>query len=106
MDATTIAIALLGFGSAAAVGGATFWDAHRVGVSRPRLWATVTAGTVAVGFALPLFATVPLTGVLLTANTGPVLYGFEREVSAGGDEPAEPGELPGGPSRPERADEE
>ncbi|SIR63652.1 hypothetical protein [Natronorubrum thiooxidans] len=85
------------FGLVATVGlfGVTYWDAMRVDVSRPLLWAVLVAGTFAVGVGLYLFVpTAPMTGVLLTANTGLVLYGFEREVTTEDDEPAEPGELP------------
>ncbi|QFU81279.1 hypothetical protein [Natronorubrum aibiense] len=84
------------FGLVATVGlfGGTYWDATRVDVSRPLLWAALVAGTFAVGVGLYLFATVPMTGVLLTANTGLVLYGFEREVTTEDDDPAQPGELP------------
>lgn len=70
-------------------------DARRVGMERPRLWGTIAAGAIAVGFGLYLFVpTAPMTGVLMTSNTGLVLYGFEREVTTEDDEPAEPGMLP------------
>lgn len=75
---------------------ATYWDAGRAEVSRRLLWAVAVAGTFAVGLGLYLFATVPTTGVIMTANTGLVLYGFEREVSSEDEDedPAEPGTLP------------
>ncbi len=55
-----------------------------------------SGGAFALGVGLYLFATVPTTGVIMTANTGIVLYTFEREVSSEDDEAAEPGELPHG----------
>ena len=81
----------------------TYWyverDARENDIPRPRLWATVTAGTIAVGVGLYVFVPrAPLTGVLLTANTGPVLYAFEREVvtedADATDESPLPGERP------------
>jgi len=71
------------------------WDGKRVGLGRPRLWAAIAAAPIAVGFGLYLFVpAAPMTGVIMTANTGIVLYGFEREVRTEDDEPAEPGQLP------------
>ena len=88
-------VALFGLLATVAVFGGPYWDATRVDVSRPLLWATLAGGAVAVGVYLYLFVpTAPITGVLLTANTGLVLYGFEREVSREGDEATEPGMLP------------
>ncbi|WP_339102599.1 hypothetical protein [Haloterrigena salinisoli] len=72
----------------------TYRDATDHGVSRPLLWAAFSGGAVAVGAGLYLFASVPTTGTIMTANTGLVLYGFEREVTLEDDDPAEPGELP------------
>ncbi|MFC3956993.1 hypothetical protein [Halovivax cerinus] len=69
-------------------------DAERVGVSRPLLWALATSGTLAVGVFLYLFTSAPLPGVIMTANTGAVLYGFERELTRRDDQPARPGRLP------------
>lgn len=92
---TSPAVAVLGVVATVAVFGIVYWDATRIEMSRPLLWAVVTSGTCAIGFALYLFVpTAPLTGVLLTANTGPVLYGFEREVTTEEEEPPEPGTLP------------
>lgn len=85
----------LGLAATAALFGAVYWDATRVDVSRPLLWAAISAGAFAIGVWLYLFVSAaPLTGVILTANTGLVLYGFEREVTSEGDDPAEPGTLP------------
>lgn len=90
-------VAALGIVSVLAVFGITYWDATRIDMSRPLLWALVTAGTLAAGFFLFLFVPdAPLTGVIMTANTGSVLYTFEREVTTEDDEPAEPGTLPHG----------
>ena len=70
------------------------WDAIRVDVARPTLWAAIAAIPVSIGFSMYLFASVPMTGILVTANTGLVLYGFEREVTTGEEESLEPGSLP------------
>ncbi|QSW99710.1 hypothetical protein [Haloterrigena alkaliphila] len=92
-------VAALGIVSVLAVFGITYWDAARIDTSRPLLWAVVTAGTLAAGFFLFLFVPdAPLTGVIMTANTGSVLYTFEREVTTEDDEPAEPGTLPHEPA--------
>ena len=96
MDVVAVVVAVGGLGLTVATFALTRWDARRAGVSRPQLWATVTAGTVAVGIGMYLFAPVPITGVLLTANTGPVLYGFERGIATEDEQPADPGVLPGG----------
>lgn len=86
---------VLGLAVTVGVFAVVYRDATAVGVSRPLAWATVTAGTVAAGIWLYLYVpAAPLTGVLLTGNTGPVLYGFEREVATEPDQPAEPGTLP------------
>ncbi|MCU4925010.1 hypothetical protein OB905_03290 [Halobacteria archaeon AArc-dxtr1] len=92
--ALDILAVILGVVGTPALFGAVYWDAGRTDVSRPLLWASVAAVPLAVGVAMHLFATVPTTGVIMTANTGLVLYGFERELSLGDEEPAEPGELP------------
>ncbi len=70
------------------------WDASRTAVDRPTLWATIAALPVCIGFSMYLFVAVPMTGILVTANTGLVLYGFEREVTTGDEESLEPGSLP------------
>ncbi len=46
------------------------WDAIRTGISRPQVWAAVAAVPVLVGVSMSLFATVPTTGIIMTANTG------------------------------------
>ncbi len=75
--------------------GGVYWDARRVGVTRPWLWSAIAGGACAVGLYLYVFVSMaPMTGVLMTSNTGLVLYGFERELSRRSDQPAEPGVLP------------
>lgn len=106
MDATSVAIAVGGLVATAGIAVVTVRDATRIGVPRPRTWAAITAGTFAVGVGLLLFASVPLTGVVLTANTGAVLYTFEREIATEDDEPASPGALPGASNRRDRTEEE
>ena len=97
IDTFTVSILLIGIASTLIVSLATARDARRNDVERPRLWACVTGGTIALGFSLYLFATVPLTGVILTANTGPVLYGFEREIAGEDSGHPEPGTIPDEP---------
>jgi len=70
------------------------WDATRTEFDRPTLWAAIAAIPVFIGFSMYLFAAVPMTGILVTANTGLVLYGFEREITTGEEESLEPGSLP------------
>lgn len=94
MDPATIGIGLIGAFAAAVVFLLTYRDATRVGVSRSRLWACATSGALAFGFVLFLFTSAPMPGVLMTANTGAVLYGFERELTRRDEQPAEPGQLP------------
>ncbi|THE65180.1 hypothetical protein D8Y22_08150 [Salinadaptatus halalkaliphilus] len=93
VDLATV-IGVLGVATTVAIFGGIYWDATRVDVSRPMLWAAVAAGAFGVGIGLYLFAEVPTTGVIMTANTGLVLYGFEREIAREDDEDAEPGTLP------------
>ncbi|ELZ13904.1 hypothetical protein C479_03626 [Halovivax asiaticus JCM 14624] len=83
----------------------TRYDADRVGVSRPLLWALATSGTLVAGVVMYLFTSAPLPGVIMTANTGTVLYGFERELTRRDDQPAEPGQLPFSPGETESADD-
>ena len=91
-----ILVAVLGVVGTVGLFGWTYRDAVAHEVSRPLLWAAFSGGAFAVGAGLYLFASVPTTGTIMTANTGLVLYGFEREVTLEDDEPAEaePGELP------------
>ena len=91
----SLGIALFGVASTIAVFATVRWDATRMELSRPLLWATIAAVPVLIGFSMYRFATVPMTGIIVTANTGIVLYGFEREVSTEEDEESvEPGTLP------------
>ncbi|GAB3677096.1 hypothetical protein [Halopiger thermotolerans] len=92
-------IAGLGLALTVALFAVTYWDAARIEMSRPLLWATTVAGTVAVGLGMYLFTSAPLPGVIMTANTGSVLYKFERGETTEDDEPAEPGQLPHEPVR-------
>ncbi|GEM_PF-1261849 len=86
---------LLGVVSTLAVFAAIRWDATRMELSRPVLWALIAAIPIAIGFSMYLLAPVPMTGIIVTANTGLVLYGFEREISSEEDEESvEPGTLP------------
>ncbi|ELY40037.1 hypothetical protein [Natronorubrum tibetense] len=93
MLATALAV-VLGLVVTPALFIAVYFDASRIDVSKPLLWGAVAAVPFALGIGLYLFVdAAPMTGVIMTANTGIVLYAFEREVTRGDDEPAEPGEL-------------
>ncbi|WP_306052659.1 hypothetical protein [Natronococcus wangiae] len=94
MDGSEVAIALFGVLGTAAIFGLTYRDATEQGIARARLWAAIAAAPFLVGAGLYLFAPAPMTGVIMTANTGLVLYTFEREIANEDDEPAEPGTLP------------
>ncbi|MFP8951548.1 hypothetical protein ACLI4Z_01060 [Natrialbaceae archaeon A-arb3/5] len=98
MDLTAVLVGVLGVVVSAGLVGWTYRDATRREVSRPVLWAVLSGGAFALGVGLYLFATVPTTGVIMTANTGIVLYTFEREIASEDDEPVEPGHLPHGSS--------
>ena len=86
---------LIGLVVTGAMFAGVYWDATRLGISRPWLWSALAGGACVVGLYLYLFVSAaPMTGVLMTSNTGLVLYGFEREFSRREDQPAEPGALP------------
>jgi len=87
-------IALAGVIATVGVFVAIRWDAARAEVGRATLWGAIAAVPVLVGFSMYLFVAVPMTGVIVTANTGLVLYGFEREIATGEEESLEPGSLP------------
>ncbi|MCU4973019.1 hypothetical protein OB955_09720 [Halobacteria archaeon AArc-m2/3/4] len=95
VSVTSTTVAALGVAGITALFAIVYWDARRIEMGRPRLWAAVASGAAAVGLALYLFVpTAPMTGVIMTSNTGLVLYTFEREVSTEEDDPADPGWLP------------
>lgn len=94
MDPLTVAIGVVGHAVAVALAWVIYRDALAQAVSRPRFWAGLVGVTVLLGVWLLVFTDAPLTGVLLTANTGFVLYGFEREVANEGEDQREPGTLP------------
>lgn len=88
-------VALLGIVATAALFVVVRRDAARVGMSRSSLWAVAAAVPVLVGFGMYLFVpAVPMTGVIMTANTGIVVYGLEREVATEEEASTEPGTLP------------
>lgn len=87
-------IAALGVLLTLAVFAVAYWDGRRTELDRPLLWATIAAVPVAIGAGMYLSGGVPMTGVLVTGNTGIVLYGFEREIANGEEESMEPGTLP------------
>ena len=97
MDLESALLLLPGIVGSTGVFAGVYWDATRLELRRPRLWAAIAAVPVLVGLGLYLFATVPTTGVIMTANTGLVIYTFEREIATEDDEPAEPGALPHDP---------
>lgn len=103
---SSAAIVALGIAATVAVFALVRWDAGRSDVARPRLWGAVAAVPISIGIYLYVFVdAAPMTGVIMTANTGLVLYGFEREISSEGDDPADPGWLPGEPVRDDDSSE-
>lgn len=99
VSVTSTAVATLGVPAVAALFAIVYWDARRIEMARPRLWATIASGTAAFGLGLYLLVpSAPMPGVIMTANTGSVLYTFEREVSTEDDDPADPGWLPNEPT--------
>lgn len=85
MTAGTVVVGLVGHLLALAILWVIYRDASGNDVGRPRFWAGFCAGAFALGIWLILVTDAPLTGAVLTANTGLVLYGFEREVATEDD---------------------
>lgn len=94
MATHALAVAVLGLAGALLVFAYVYRDATRLDVARPLAWAALAAGPVALGVGMYLGPDVPTVGVIMTANTGLVLYTFERADATAEPEPAEPGELP------------
>ncbi|TYL39040.1 hypothetical protein CV102_07025 [Natronococcus pandeyae] len=98
MDGLDVAVAAFGLSGTAAIFALIHRDAIKQGISRPQRWAAIAALPFLLGVGLYLFAPAPMTGVIMTANTGLVLYTFEREIAnendEDGDESVEPGTLP------------
>ncbi|MDG5758887.1 hypothetical protein QA600_05985 [Natronococcus sp. A-GB1] len=98
MDGFDVAVGAFGLSATAAIFALVHRDAIGQEISRPRLWAAIAAVPFLLGVGLYLFAPAPMTGVIMTANTGIVLYTFEREIVSeddeGDDDPVEPGTLP------------
>ncbi|MDJ1431537.1 hypothetical protein [Halostagnicola sp. A-GB9-2] len=68
-----------------------YWDARRVDVVWPPVWALLVFSTGMLGLGLFLFVpTVPIPGLLVIVLIGPVFYVFERDDTRHSDEPADP----------------
>lgn len=65
--------------------GRTYRDALDNDISYPWFWTAFCGGAFILGVYLFLFTDAPLPGVILTSNTGFVLYGYEREVTRESD---------------------
>lgn len=74
------AIVGIGLLTAVAICWYVYRDARRNEVARAQLWAVLSGGIFFVGVWLFAVVGAPLSGSIITANTGLVLYGFEREV--------------------------
>ncbi|SFS51042.1 hypothetical protein [Halostagnicola kamekurae] len=73
-----------------------YWDARRVGVAWPPVWAVVMFLTGMTGLGLFMFVpSVPIPGLLVILLLGPILYAFERDDTRHSDEPADPHTLAG-----------
>ncbi len=68
-----------------------YWDARRMDVVWPPVWALLVFSTGMLGLGLFLFVpTVPIPGLLVIVLIGPVFYVFERDDTRHSDEPADP----------------
>lgn len=75
----------------AAVSAVVYWDARRMDVSWPPMWAALIFSTGTLALGLYLFVPmVPVPGLLVIVLVGPVFYLFERDDAVHGDEPADP----------------
>lgn len=73
-----------------------YWDARRVGVAWPPVWAVVMFLTGMTGLGLFMFVpSIPIPGLLVILLVGPTLYAFERDDTRHSDEPADPHTLAG-----------
>lgn len=73
-----------------------YWDARRVGVAWPPVWAVVMFLTGMTGLGLFMFVpSIPIPGLLVILLLGPTLYAFERDDTRHSDEPADPHTLAG-----------
>ncbi|WP_050050728.1 hypothetical protein [Halostagnicola sp. A56] len=81
-----------------------YWDARRVGVAWPPVWAVVMFLTGMTGLGLFMFVpSIPIPGLLVILLLGPTLYAFERDDTRHSDEPADPHTLAGaGTARDDR----
>lgn len=75
--------AILGIGAllSVVIAGYVYRDARRNDVGRTRVWAFLSGSVFFLGVWLFEVVGAPLSGAIITANTGLVLYGFEREVA-------------------------
>jgi len=80
LDGVTLAILGIGLLATVAITWYVYRDAQQNNVGRARVWAVVSAVIFLVGVWLYGVVGAPLSGSIITANTGLVLYGFEREV--------------------------
>ncbi|WP_049953206.1 hypothetical protein [Halostagnicola larsenii] len=68
-----------------------YWDARRVGVVWPPVWALLMFVTGMLGLGLFLFVpSIPLPGLLVILLIGPIFYAFERDDTRHSGEPADP----------------
>jgi len=94
MNLLTAASAVVGITATIFSFAYVYRDAQGIPVSRPLLWACITAGPIALGTGLFVLTDAPFLGAIMTANTGTVLYGYEREVATETDETRDPHTLP------------
>lgn len=80
LDGVSLAIVAIGLLASIAVAWYVHRDARRNDVGRARLWAALSGGLCFVGVWLFGVVGAPLSGSIITGNTGLVLYTFEREV--------------------------
>lgn len=76
-----LVIGILGHLSLVGIARFIYRDAVRNDIGRPWFWTAICCGAFILGVWLFVFTDAPITGIILTSNTGFVLYGYEREVS-------------------------
>lgn len=81
--------AALGVGLAIGLAAVVYWDADRIDMRRPTLWAGVTFATIAAAVAISIGLGVPPAGSAVVGFVGPAIYLFEREDAVIDPEPDE-----------------
>ena len=81
MPVVELLVGAFGHLTAAGIVWVIYRDALRNDISRPRFWTALCGATFVLGVWLFVFTDAPMAGTIMTANTGLVLYTFEREIA-------------------------